>query len=83
MKEDGLDRKAIDRYEKLPCSNARLERVMELALEKNGGEAALGPTLPALLPAGRAVQGGGGLHQDADLLRLGDGASDDRLPGLL
>lgn len=31
-----VDRKAIDRYEKLPCNNARLERVMELALEKNG-----------------------------------------------
>lgn len=31
-----VDRKTIERYEKLPCNNARLERVMELALEKNG-----------------------------------------------
>lgn len=31
-----VDQKLIDHYEKLPANNARLERVMELALERNG-----------------------------------------------
>lgn len=31
-----VNQKTIDRYEKLPANNARLERVMELALERNG-----------------------------------------------
>lgn len=48
-----VDRKTIDRYDELPCGNARLERVMELALEKNGEKLLwVPPSRPYYAPGG-------------------------------
>lgn len=52
-----VDRKTIDRYEKLPCNNARLERVMELALEKNGEKLLWVPPSRPYYPLGGPFKG--------------------------
>lgn len=55
-----VDRKAIDRYEKLPCNNARLERVMELSLEKNAEKLLWVPPSRPYYPPGGPFKGAEG-----------------------